>query len=123
MSLRILLVDDEEIVHQTIGDYLNECGCQVEIATDGHQALAVLQRQVCDMALIDVRMPGIDGLELLARAKQMHPEMAVVMITGHGDPEMESKAREQGAAGFIIKPVSLRQLDDVLQKVENSELP
>jgi DNA-binding NtrC family response regulator len=116
MSLRVLLVDDEEIVHQTIGDYLSECGCQVEVAMDGYQALAVLERQACDVALIDVRMPGMDGLELLARARQMHPEMAMIMMTGHGDPEMESKARERGATGFLIKPVSLRQLDDLLQR-------
>jgi len=123
MSLRILLVDDEEIVHQTIGDYLSECGCQVEKATDGHQALAVLERQACPLALIDVRMPGMDGLELLARARQVHPEMAMIMITGHGDPEMEIKAREQGATGFLVKPISLRQLDDLLQQLERPEHP
>ena len=119
MSLRVLLVDDEEIVRQTIGDYMSECGYQVETAVDGYQALEVLQRQACDVALIDVRMPGMDGLELLARARQMHPEMSMIVITGHGDPEMESQAREQKAAGFLIKPVNLRQLDGLLQQLES----
>jgi DNA-binding NtrC family response regulator len=121
MSLRVLLVDDEEIVRQTIGDYMSECGYQVETAVDGYQALEVLQQQACDVALIDVRMPGMDGLELLARARQMHPEMSMIVITGHGDPEMESKVREQKATGFLIKPVSLRQLDDLLRQLESPE--
>jgi len=119
MPFHILLVDDEEIVHQTIGDYLKDCGHQVEKATDGYQALEALEKRGYDVALVDVRMPGMDGLSLLSRAHGLHPEMTMVVITGHGDPDMEKKAREQGAVGFLIKPVGLRQLDDIMESLED----
>ena len=118
MALRILLVDDEEIVHQTIGEYLDDCGHQVDTAMDGHQALRAVEQEEYDVALVDVRMPGMDGLALLARAREVRPEMVVIVITGHGDPEMERQVRELGATGFLIKPISLRQLDSLLAELE-----
>ena len=82
-SLRILLVDDEEIVQETIGGYLADCGHRVEKAYDGTSALKAVESNDYDLALVDVRMPGIDGMSLLARMREHQPPVPLVLITRH----------------------------------------
>jgi len=115
-SLRILLVDDEQIVRQTLGDYLRESGHRVNEACDGLEAVRSMEACDHDLALVDVRMPGMDGFDLLAKAEGLRPEMAVVTITGHADMEVAIKALRLGAADFLPKPVKLEELDAVLEK-------
>ncbi len=114
--LRILLVDDEEIVHETIGDYLTEGGHHLDNLFDGAAALKAIEDCDYDLALIDVRMPGMDGLTLLAKAHEVRPETSIVMITGHGNMEMVIQALRLGAADFLPKPVKLLELEAVLEK-------
>jgi len=115
-SLRILLVDDEQIVRQTLGDYLRESGHRVNEACDGLAAVRSIEARDHDLALVDVRMPGMDGFDLLAKAEGLRPEMPVVTITGHADMEVAIKALRLGAADFLPKPVKLEELDAVLEK-------
>ena len=114
--LQILLVDDEEIVRQTIGEYLRECGHQVDEADDGTTALQVAAEGGYDVALVDIRMPGMNGFSLLGRLREQRPEMAVVLITGHGDVQMAEEALARGASGLLTKPVRLLELDEALAR-------
>ena len=114
--LRILLADDEEIVHQTIGDYLCECGHQLDRVYDGASALEAVEEHDYDLALVDVRMPRLDGLDLLEKAQEVRPEMSIVIITGHGRMEMVIQALRLGAADFLAKPIKLLELDAALEK-------
>ena len=115
-ALQILLVDDEDIVHQTIGDYLQESGHKVESAFDGEAALRWIEAEECDLALIDVRLADMDGLDLLASVQENYPDIAVVIITGHGSMETAIRALRLGVADFLPKPVKLLDLDAVLEK-------
>ena len=115
-SLHILLVDDEKIIHQTTGDYLRDAGHNVTSALSANEALARLESEDCDLALVDIRMPGMDGMELLAKLGQVRPLMPVVMITGHGTMDTVVEALRQGAADFLGKPIKLMELDAVLEK-------
>lgn len=115
-SLQILLVDDEPIVRQTLGDYLRASGHRVDEACDGPEALRSIEACDHDLALVDVRMPGIDGFDLLTKAEGLRPDMPVVMITGHADMELAIQALRLGAADFLPKPVKLAELDAVLEK-------
>ena len=115
--LDILLVDDEEIVHQTIGDYLSDCGHRVDRALDGPSALEAVESSSYDLAFVDVRMPGIDGISLLTRFREHRPEMPVVIITGHGNVEMADEALRLGAVELLVKPIRLLDLDAILEKV------
>jgi DNA-binding NtrC family response regulator len=115
-ALRILLVDDEEIVHQTLSPYLRDSGHEVDNARDGNKALKLIEAKDYDLALIDVRMPGMDGLFILSRISEMRPELSSVIITGHGNMEMVIQALRLGAADFLTKPVKLLELDAVLEK-------
>jgi len=115
-TLHILLADDEEIVHQTIGDYLRESGHRVDGVRDGRAAWDAIQAQSHDLALVDVRMPGMDGLALLSEAGQLYPDLSVVIITGHANVEITIEALRLGAADFLTKPIKLIELDGVLEK-------
>ena len=114
--LRILLVDDEEIVRQTIGEYLRECGRLVDEAEDGTAALRVEAVTAFDVALLDIRMPGMDGLSLLGRLREQRPRLPVLLITGHGDVQLAEEALARGATGLLTKPVRLLELDEVLAR-------
>lgn len=115
-ALHILFVDDERIVRETLGDYLRQSGHRVDEADDGLVALRSIEASDHDLAIIDVRMPGMDGFDLLAEAERRRPEMPVVVITGHADMDMAIRALRQGAADFLPKPVKLEELDAVLEK-------
>ena len=116
LSLHILLVDDEKIVRQTLGDYLLDLGHLVDEACDGPTAIGAIEAHEHDLALIDVRMPGMDGFDLLSKAKKLRADMPVVMITGNADMETAIQALRAGAADFLLKPVKLPELDAVLEK-------
>lgn len=115
-SLHVLLVDDEEVVHQTLCDYLQDLGHVVEGAREGLTALKILKENYFDLALVDIRMPGIDGMSLLEKIPEIRPEMPVVIITGHGSMESAIQALRLGAADFLTKPIKLLELDAVLEK-------
>ena len=118
-SLRILLVDDEEIIHRSIGDYLRDMGHRVVSADTGTGGLETLESEAFDVAFVDLRLPGINGMSLLAKAGDACPTMPVVVITGHGTMETVIDALRLGAADFLAKPVKLAELDAVLAKCEN----
>ena len=115
-GLRVLLVDDEDIIHQTIGDYLRDLKHEVESVYDGSSGVKSLTEDEYDLALVDIRMPGMDGLSLLSRVHETRPEQSVVIITGHGDMETAIQALRLGAADFLPKPIKLLDLDAVLEK-------
>lgn len=115
--MRILIVDDEEIVHETIGEYISECGHDVESVSGGELALDVLGLRSFDLAFVDLRMPGLDGEELLGKIKEISPALPLVTISGHVD------LAGQGSPGevltVLVKPIRLLDLDKVLETVAN----
>lgn len=115
-GLKLLLVDDEEIIHETIGDYLRDLGHAVDSVHDGSSGVKSLAEGDYDLGLVDIRMPGMDGLSLLSRVHEVNPDLSIVIITGHGDMETAIQALRLGAADFLPKPVKLLDLDAVLEK-------
>jgi DNA-binding NtrC family response regulator len=114
--LHILLVDDEKVVHQTLCSYLEDLGHKVISAYDGYTALEILKQHPFHLALVDIRMPGMDGMTLLEKIPEVRPEMPIVMISGHGSMESVVQALRLGAADFLTKPVKLLELDTILEK-------
>ena len=115
-SLKILLVDDEEIVHQTLTPYLQDSGHEVNNAREGFMALKLIEGKDYDLALIDMKMPEMDGLTILSKVGEVRPELSSVIITGHGNMELVIQALRLGAADFLTKPIKLLELDAVLEK-------
>ncbi|MFC1717275.1 response regulator [Candidatus Poribacteria bacterium] len=115
-SLHILLSDDEEIVHQTIVGYLRDLGHRVDGAYDGSSALRCIEERDYDVAIVDEKMPGMDGITLLAKAQEIRPDMPVIIITGHGTIDTAIQALRLGASEYLMKPIRLLELDTVLEK-------
>ena len=117
MNQTILVVDDEEGIRSSLKGILEDESYSVSLAVDGLDALAVLQKELPDLVLLDIWMPGIDGLETLGKIKELYPDLPVVMISGHGTIETAVKSTKLGAFDFIEKPLSLEK---VLVTVHNA---
>ena len=116
MKGEILLVDDEEGIREVFGIILQDMGYKVRTAENGNQALKVFAAAHPPIALIDIKMPGMDGIELLRRLKQINPETEVIIITGHGDMDLAIKSLQYEATDFITKPIDERLLARALRK-------
>ncbi len=115
--MKVLLVDDEKEFVDSLSERLELRNVEAGIAYDGEQAIKAVDEEEPDVLVLDLRMPGIDGIEVLRRVKKSHPEMPVVILTGHGTEDDEKKARRMGASAYLKKPVDVNQLTGVLQKV------
>jgi two-component system nitrogen regulation response regulator NtrX len=126
----ILVVDDEPAIQSTLRGVLEDEGYRVTAVGSGQDALALLAEEAPDLVFLDIWMPGLDGLDTLARITRLRPELAVVMISGHGTIETAVKATRLGAYDFIEKPLSLektlltvtRALDHARLARENASL-
>jgi DNA-binding NtrC family response regulator len=116
-KLKILIIDDEEIIHETLGDYLESAKHKVDHAYNGKQALEEISHGEYDLALLDQRMPQMNGVEIFKQIQQTNPDLAVVIITGHGNMELAVQALRLGALDFLNKPIKLLELDAVIEKI------
>ncbi len=112
---RILVVDDEAAQRESLGGFLVKQGFDVVLAADGETALRILQGAVVDVMLTDVRMPGLDGVELLRRARELNPLLEVVVMTAFGTIADAVEAMRTGAASYLTKPVDL---DEILLQLQ-----
>jgi DNA-binding NtrC family response regulator len=106
----ILVIDDEAAIRETLKEILEYEKYDVTLAEDGAKGLQLLQKNNFDVILSDVKMPGIDGMELLDRVQALAPDVPIVMISGHGSVEMAIEATKKGAYDFITKPPDLNRL-------------
>lgn len=113
----ILIVDDEISIRQSLEGILQDEGFQTAFAATGEEALSMIQGEDPDLILLDIWMPGIDGLETLKQIRQLRPNQLVIMMSGHGSIETAVKATRLGAYDFIEKPLSLEK---VLLSIQNA---
>lgn len=106
----ILIVDDEEIVRRSHLRSLESTGCHAQVAEDGSEALRVMEEHPFDVILLDLRMPGLDGMDVLQTIKERWPDSEVVVITGYPTIESAKKAVQLGAQNYITKPVGPEDL-------------
>ena len=112
----LLIVDDDDVVRDSLAKWFEEDGYRVETAQDGREALLKLPCQPWDLALIDLRMPGMDGLELNRELHQRDPELIVVIMTGYASVETAVRALKDGAYDYITKPFDPHELDHTIAK-------
>jgi two-component system, NtrC family, response regulator AtoC len=115
-GLKILLADDEEVIHRGLAPFLADLGHAVDSAYDGETALQMLSATDYDVLIADVQMPKMDGLTLMERIHEGQSDLAIVVITAHGDMGMVIRALRLGAADFLTKPVKLAEIEAVIEK-------
>ncbi|MGB3400537.1 MAG: sigma-54 dependent transcriptional regulator [Candidatus Deferrimicrobiaceae bacterium] len=123
MGYSVLVIDDETNIRKTLEGVLSDDGYHVIQAGDGAQGLEVLSRSFMDAVLLDVWMPGMDGIETLKKIREAYPIVPVIMISGHGTIDTAVKAVKMGAFDFIEKPISLTKLLITLSRaIEQGQL-
>jgi two-component system nitrogen regulation response regulator NtrX len=119
MKSRILVIDDEAGIRDSMRRTLEYQGYQFVGAATGQEGLALIERDPPDLVFLDIKMPGMDGLEVLERIKAANPAVPVVMVSGHGTAQNAFEARDRGASGFIEKPFSEPVLLERIEKELN----
>jgi len=115
--LRILVVDDDAGTAETLGDILEAKGYEVEIASGGLQALALVQERQHDVIFLDIKMPQMNGVEVLRRVKLMRPGTVVIMMTAYALPELMAEAERLGALAILAKPLPLDRIIQFLEEL------
>jgi CheY-like chemotaxis protein len=116
MSKRIMVVDDDPDILQVLKDRLDSYGYTVETANDGREALEGLRRQAFDGVILDIRMPEIDGMEVLRQIRESHSVVPVVMITASTIQDRAVEAVGKGAQAYLLKPFNAEQLKQVVER-------
>ncbi|MEJ2096013.1 MAG: response regulator, partial [Deltaproteobacteria bacterium] len=113
----VLIVDDEPSILKTLGGLLMDEGFEIITASNGYEALKIIDSESPDLVLLDIWMPGMDGIQTLTQIKKENPHIQVIIITGHGNIETAVKATKLGAFDLIEKPLSI---DKVILAINNA---
>lgn len=117
---RILLIDDEESNVRLLSMSLKSDGYEVSMAYNGEQGLKTFREKRPEIVITDIKMPGMDGIEVLKKIKEIDPKTEVIIITGHGDADSATTALEYGASDLINKPVRNESLSMALERAESN---
>ena len=118
---KILVIDDEKATLSMFRLFLDAYGYTVYTAENGTEGLAIFRKEKPAIVLTDIKMPGIDGLAVLQQIKEIDPNTAVIVITGHGDTALSEQAVALDAVDFINKPIKKEALDAALEKAKKKQ--
>lgn len=111
----ILIVEDEESMREALRDWLTEGGYKVETAKDGEDGLKIISAHDIALVLLDLRLPGKDGISVLKEAKTIRPQLKVIIITAYPSSQTKVAALKEGAVDYLPKPFDLNALDKLIQ--------
>ncbi len=114
--IRILIVDDEEQLVEAFKKKLSREGFSVSVASTARDALALMKKQTFDVCVLDIRLPDMDGVELLESVKKNEPNLEIIMLTGHASVDTAIQSMKLGAYDYLSKPCKLTELSNVIQK-------
>src|SRR5215813_7351128 len=121
-SLRVLFVDDEKSLQEFMRSELPRLGHEVTVCPDGRAALKVLEKNTFDAAILDLRMPGMTGIEVLEHLKKVSPDTEAIVMTGHASTDTAIQAMRLGAFDYITKPCKLAEIEAILAKVAEKRI-
>jgi DNA-binding NtrC family response regulator len=122
LNENILVVDDDTELRKVLSSILSEAGYAVETVENGKQAIRVSEKKRVDLALIDIKLPDMEGTELLHRLKEKQPHIVMIIITGFPTLENAMGAVNEGADGYILKPFDIPKLLETIRKHLNKEV-
>lgn len=114
-SVRVLIVDDEEDFATTVAEWLSKRHFCASAVFSGHGALQALKETEHDVIVLDLKMPGMDGLQTLQEIRKIDPDVQILVLTGHGTVSTGISGMQLGAADFLQKPITLQALSDLIQ--------
>jgi len=114
---KLLVIDDEQGIRSLLDTLLSRKGYAVVLADGSRKGLELFRRERPDVVVLDLKMPGMDGLTVLQQIRSLNPDQPVIMLTGAGTPEREQQARALGVTEFVQKEFSLHRLGDSLKRL------
>ncbi|WP_243545380.1 response regulator [Pseudodesulfovibrio tunisiensis] len=124
-AMKIMLVDDEERLLQTTKKLFNKMGIEVITTTNGEEAVDLINKENIHVVFMDIKMPGIDGMETLRKIKKENPLVEVIILTGHATMESAVEGLKLGAMDYLIKPLSMKNFlekaEDAFEKVKRQK--
>lgn len=120
---RLIVVDDEEDMLDFVKTHFTSRGHEVHVASEGNAGLELIRKSRPDLVILDIRIRGLNGLQILKEAKQAYPQVPVVIFTGYHDPELDQKAMDAGASLIVRKPIGLIELEQVVSDVLRKHPP
>jgi DNA-binding response OmpR family regulator len=114
---KILVIDDEPGIRDLLDTLLTRKGYHVVLADSGQKGLEIIRREQFDVLVLDLKMPGMDGLTVLQQVRSLKPKQPVIILTGAGTPESEQQVRELGVTEYVEKQFSLHLLGDALKRL------
>ncbi len=119
---KMLVIEDEDIMREALSDYFSDAGHKVDTARDGEKALEKLKFEDYDVMIVDLKLPGRDGISVLKEAKEKNPRAKVIIITAYPSVETEEKALENGALNYLPKPFELSYLETLIRQSYEIEI-
>jgi len=119
-EFKVLLVDDEEEYVRTLAERLEMRGLNVSVVLSGDRAIRTVQEAPPDVMVLDLKMPGMDGMSVLSRVKMIAPQVQVIILTGHGSQKDEEVARRLGVFDYLQKPVDIAVLLKTMERAYGS---
>jgi YesN/AraC family two-component response regulator len=119
-QIRVLVVDDELFVGELLKEYLSIIGYEVTAVSNGEDALSSIQQSQPHIVILDIRMPGMGGMEVLKAIKEKNRTTGVIMLSAYGDPETVNEALRLGADHYLQKPMNLKHLVETLKSLHPS---
>jgi len=119
-KLKILVVDDEDIVRLTLAAMIDHTGHTVECVNDGLSGKQALMKNKYDAAFVDMRMPGLDGMNLLKWSRQERLGLPIIIMSGHGAEDSRKEALQSGAFAFLAKPFSIVVIKGLIEKIQEN---
>ena len=116
--MKILLTDDDETIRKTVGQYLAARGHSLKIASDGAQALTLVEESTPDLVISDIQMPGMDGIDLLKAIRERFPDLPVILMTGYATADTAIEALRNKAHDYLKKPIQLDEIQACLERAE-----
>lgn len=122
LKAKVLLVDDEKEFVENLSERLEIRGLKVTAATRGEDAVSLADNQSFDAIVLDLSMPGMDGLETLKKIRTKHPDAEILILTGHGSVKSSVEAMKLGAEDFLEKPVDMNELLEKISKARDKRI-
>jgi len=118
---KVLIADDEEDILEIVADRLEFLGFEVQTVQDGVACLEAIGRRAPDLVLLDIRMPRMDGMAVLSRLRDTHPELPIVILSASSEQSVAEETLSEGAADYLLKPFEPKDLQEKVERVFGKE--
>ena len=119
--VRVMIIDDEDEMKSLLKDFIQETGIETDSAGNAFDALRELARRPFDLIITDIQMPGLTGLDILPRIRELQPGAYIIVMTAFGSEEVHRKSVERGATAYLEKPLSFEVLRKLVQEMASSK--